>query len=437
MKCYSLSHLPDHVLLRDLATLVAQDRQTTASMLAHLAEVDARKLYLPAAYPSMYAYCVGELRLSEDAAYKRIQVARVARQFPEIFAAVADGRLHLSAVLLLAPHLSPENGGELIVAATHKTRAETELLLAQRFPKPDLMTCVQAITPSPASESLVSERLCEREIQLAPGRVVKESARLTPLSPQRFAVQVTIGQETHDKLLYAQSLLGHALPSGDLAAVLDRALDALIPRLEQRLFAASTRTRPGRRSDRARHIPAAVRRAVWERDQGQCTFVAENGHRCEARTRLEFDHVDPLARGGDTTADNMRLRCRAHNQYAAERVFGRAFMRGKRENARARAAERRARRVAPGSASPARAAEAGSDHVREVVPWLRALGFRADEARRAAARCEAIPDASLEERVRVALSSLGPARVRCRRIAPTFGEGETPCAPSRMEAGRF
>ena len=108
MKPYSLSHLADHVLLRDLATLVSQDRVTAAAMLAHLAEVDARKLYLPAAYPSMYMYCLKELHFSEDAAFKRIQVARTARQFPAIFTAVADGRLHLSAVVLLAPHLTPE-----------------------------------------------------------------------------------------------------------------------------------------------------------------------------------------------------------------------------------------------------------------------------------------------------------------------------------------
>jgi hypothetical protein len=99
---YSLSHLSDHTLLRNLATLIARDRTTTAELLAHLAEVDERKLYLPAAYPSMYAYCVGELRLSEDAAFKRIQAARVARQFPAIFAAVADGRLHRTGVLQLA-----------------------------------------------------------------------------------------------------------------------------------------------------------------------------------------------------------------------------------------------------------------------------------------------------------------------------------------------
>src|SRR5512147_3026903 len=136
MSCYSLSHLADHVLLRDLARLLAQERSTTATLLAHLAEVDARKLYLPAAYPSMYLYCVGELGLSEDAAAKRIQAARAARDFPAIFAMVADGRLHLSAVVLLAPHLTGETAADLLAAAAHKSSADIRLLLAERFPQP-------------------------------------------------------------------------------------------------------------------------------------------------------------------------------------------------------------------------------------------------------------------------------------------------------------
>ena len=110
MKCYLLSHLADHVLLRDLARLVTQDRATTAALLAHLAEVDERKLYVRAAYSSMHLYCVRELRMSEDTAYRRIGVARTARRFPAIFPAVADGRLNLTAVLLLTPYLTQENG---------------------------------------------------------------------------------------------------------------------------------------------------------------------------------------------------------------------------------------------------------------------------------------------------------------------------------------
>ena len=88
MRDYALAHLSDAVLLRDLAALVVRDRVTTSTLLAHIAEVDARRLYVPAGYPSMHAYCVEELRLSEDAAYKRIQAARAARQFPALFAAL-------------------------------------------------------------------------------------------------------------------------------------------------------------------------------------------------------------------------------------------------------------------------------------------------------------------------------------------------------------
>jgi hypothetical protein len=122
---------------------------TTAALLAHLAEVDARKLYLPAAYPSMFDYCVHELHLSEDAAYKRIQAARIARQFPALFEALADGQLHLSGVCLLAPYLTRENADLLLAAAAHRTKAEIESLLAQRFPRSETMELVQALPASP------------------------------------------------------------------------------------------------------------------------------------------------------------------------------------------------------------------------------------------------------------------------------------------------
>jgi 5-methylcytosine-specific restriction endonuclease McrA len=146
---------------------------------------------------------------------------------------------------------------------------------------------------------------------------------LAPLAPERFALQVTMGQGTHDKLRYAQALLGHAVPSGDLAAVLDRALDQLIERLERRKFAACARSTPRRRphAPAGRYVPAQVRRTVWQRDQGQCTFVTERGQRCPARTRLEFDHVLEVARGGQATVEGIRLRCRAHNKECSSRAW--------------------------------------------------------------------------------------------------------------------
>ena len=238
-------------------------RNTTAELLAHIAEVDARRLYVPAGFPSMFLYCVNELRLSEESAFKRIRAARTARQFPAIFDAVAQGRLHLSAVLMLAPHLTPEDADELLAAAVHKTRAEIEQLLAPRSPRPDLPARVQALPCSPTLSTEPSS--CPAPLdQHAPGRVEAERAKLTTLSPQRFALQVTLAQATHDKLRYLQALLSHQVPSGDLARVLDRTFDAAIREFERVKFAATDKPRPASRRSRAhgRYIPANVKRAV-------------------------------------------------------------------------------------------------------------------------------------------------------------------------------
>ena len=355
MNAYSFSHLGDHAMLHELATTVSHDRTTTARMLAQIAEVDARKLCVSAGYSSMYLYCVHELRMSEDVAYKRIQAARAARRFPGILPALADGRLHLTAVVLVSPHLTPEAADELLAAATHKTKAAIELLLAERFPKPDVPTFVRAIEPVHLVEELAAQPQGARAVELVPEPVVPSvapnspvqmeplpapvpaRAKPVPLSPGKFTLQVMVDQATHDQLRYAQAMLGHAVPSGDVAEVLKRALDALVEKLEKQKFARSDRSRPQRGTPKGRHIPAAVKRAVRGRDGGQCTFVSEKGKRCESRARLEFDHVEPVARGGQATVGGIRLLCRAHNQHAADRTFGTEFMAGRRERARDRA----------------------------------------------------------------------------------------------------
>src|SRR5213594_1238225 len=354
---YTRSHLSDRSLLDSLASRLRQQRAISAELLADLAEVDARRLYVPAGYPSMFLYCVQELRLSEQAAFHRIRGARTARQYPAVFTALADGHLHLSAVVLLAPYLTAENADELLAAAAHKSKSEIERLLAERFPQPDIPAHVQQLRELPPQ---LSPGIVGPSSPHAPGRVGGSSQRprVTSLSPQRFGLQLTMSQSTHDKLRHAQELLSHQIPSGNVAEILDRALDALIEKLEKRKCARARRPRPSKRSsNNPRHIPGHVRRAVWERDGGRCTFVSEAGHRCPARTPLD-DHVVPVARGGRSTVDNLRLQCRPHNQYGAECTFGVGFMSAKREAARRAAAgsvrvrRQRTRPEIPSRASP-------------------------------------------------------------------------------------
>src|SRR4030095_10496293 len=112
----------------ELSAVALKEKEATAELLAHIAEFDARNLYLPAAYPNMFAYCTGELGLSEDATAKRLQVARVSRKCRGVLDALAQGRVHLSGLVLLTPHLTPESADELLAAATHKSKAEIERL---------------------------------------------------------------------------------------------------------------------------------------------------------------------------------------------------------------------------------------------------------------------------------------------------------------------
>src|SRR5262245_39854924 len=151
-----LSHLSTQTLARELPLVFAGIHSRTASAMEYVGEFDARHAYLPAGYQSMLAYCVGELHRDEQAALKLIRAARIAHKFPVPFDAVADGRLHLTGVILLKPHLTDANVDELLAAAAHKTRTEIELLLAERFPKPDVPTRVEDLSP-PLALDLTNE----------------------------------------------------------------------------------------------------------------------------------------------------------------------------------------------------------------------------------------------------------------------------------------
>src|SRR6185503_9611991 len=137
MNAQTLSTMSDAELIARLAALVREERRLTAAVLLHIAEVEARGLHLAAACPSMYAYCTRVLGMSEDEAFKRIRAARALRKFPVVAEAVANGRLHLTAVVLLAPHLTDDCAENLVGEASGKSKAEIEILLARRAPRPD------------------------------------------------------------------------------------------------------------------------------------------------------------------------------------------------------------------------------------------------------------------------------------------------------------
>jgi hypothetical protein len=373
------------------------------------------------------------LRLSDQAAKKRIRVARAGHRCPGVFVALAEGRVHLSGLVALATHLTPENADELLLAAAGRNREEIELLVAERFPKADVPASAEPMRSegSPGNpqcpvmtgslEGEVSPGTPDGHgmtvgcaIEGAPGHL-DVHARVSPLSAEAYAVQFTRSREDDELFRYLQSLLGHQVRRGDIAAVYARAVKELITRMERVRFGACTKPRSGKhnRSNDPRRIPAEVKRAVWNRDGGQCTFVSESGHRCEARGDVEFDHVIEVARGGQATEATSAPLPR-HNQLTAERTFGAGFMAQKRkEAAEARAAAKAARARAREEKERESRLE---PHEEEVVPWICALGMHEKEARIAARRCSDMAGARLEDRVKRALSFFG-ARIS-RTISP-------------------
>ena len=419
MNRFSLTHLSNEAVRRELTTKAAREKEATAELLAHIAEFDERKLYLPEAYESMLAYCTGELKLSEDAAKKRIQVARVGRTCPGVFEALESGRVHLTGLRLLAPHITPETVEELLTAATHKTREAIERLLAGRSPRLDVPAMVAPTCAEGAPGHL--RNADSQQVTGAGAPPSRPCDRVSPLSAESWAVQFTRSREADERFRYAQDLLGHQVKSSDIAEVYDRAIKLLIEKLERVRFGACARPRKRGRQTQpgSRHVANDVRRAVWRRDQGRCTYRSASGRRCEARRGLQFDHEQAFARGGEATVDNLRLRCPGHNLHAAEQTYGAGFMKQKREEA---AAARAAAKVAKerARAEKAKAAEASrlQPHQLEVIPWLLQLGCREAECRIAVERCRDMADAPLEERVKGALRWFGARLGRKVSYAP-------------------
>ena len=319
---YTLQSLSNRELLDATRALASKACEVEADLLVHLAEIDERKLYLESAFPSFFAFCIGELAFSEDAAYSRILVARAARRLPAVIDALRSRRVHLTGLRLLVPHLTAENCKEVLARAAGKSKRAVEELVAHLAPQPPVAAVVRKVPAAPSTPVAAPALPIAVAPALPPRPVVR------PLGDDSWKVQFTANDLFRNKLRIAQDLLRHRVPDGNLAAIFERALDALIERTKKERFASGCkpRTPAATKPSETRHVPAAIRREVYERDGGRCTFVDESGRRCLETGFLELDHVDGYARTRTHAADAMRLLCHAHNQHAAELVYGRAKM---------------------------------------------------------------------------------------------------------------
>jgi hypothetical protein len=338
----ALRDVTDDQLLENLASLVAQSNRLEPDLVAHIGEVDERRLYARFAFSSMFAYCTQALHLSEAVAYRRIAVARAARRHPVLLDVLRDGRLHLTAAALLAPLLTNDNCESLVARATHRSKREIEELVAELSPRPDVSATMRKLPGTPrvpsrleGERSTLDTNSLPAPGELSPGRVATlsvvppaevQSRRVEPLSPARYKVQFTASAELRDKLERLAALMRSEVPGGDLAQLIEQAVTEKLARLEAKRFgttrAPRQRLQATSTTPTSRQVPAAIRRAVYERDGDRCRFVDEHGRRCSERSRLEFHHRHPFGMGGDHSQGNLSLLCATHNRRMAEVDYG-------------------------------------------------------------------------------------------------------------------
>jgi hypothetical protein len=241
--------LSDAALLDEAQRLASAERHATTTLIACLVEVDARRLHLAQGCSSLFGYCTSVLRLSEHAAYGRIEAARCAQRFPRILELLTEGSITLTTVSLIAAQLTPDNQEVLLEAVRRKSRREVERLIAELRPQPDVAPRIRKLPGAPACTEMPMRRhglpdgathpqgtddgaakVTLRALPLT--QVGNETVRLAPsprpviapLAPRRYRLQLTVSEETHGTLRRLQDLLRHTNPSGDIALILDRAL---------------------------------------------------------------------------------------------------------------------------------------------------------------------------------------------------------------------
>ena len=308
----NIKNLSDEALLIKTRELVAEERSVTLEILRHLREVERRRLYAGRSYPSLFEYATRELGYSEGAAQRRISSMRLLKELPELEPKIESGALSLSVVAQAQSFFrqepkSIEEKRVVLLALEGRSRREAERELASR-----------ALEPA----------------RLAPDR-------FRSISSELVQIQFMASPKLREQFEELKALLAHAEPGLTLEGAVSKAFELLLNKLRPKAPKISpppaaeavvpagvgTRSTAERAPTSAGRTPTATgrtptaetKRRVWHRDGGRCTFEYL-GRRCGSRHALEYDHIQPWARGGATTAENLRLRCRTHNQYAATQL---------------------------------------------------------------------------------------------------------------------
>ena len=349
--------LSNKQLLSQTKFLVQKERNLHIQVLHHLEEIDSRKLYLEQGFSSLFDYAVKELGYSEGAAYRRIKAMKLCREVPDTESRLKSGKLSLSSACQLQAFFEKQN---------KKSKAE---ISHQREETKNTVVYQKSVIADQVSKKIGLSLSVERKQELvkkAEGcstratmkllsevdpslSVPKEQARF--LGKGKVEIKVIVEESCHKKLEELKSLLSHKNPSlsyGELLMILsEEALEKHDPvrkrakrrsmqkkavtsaaKLESQqaktpaVTSAAKGKYAGKTKKLNRTIPSALKRHIWKRDGGQCSYVCpETKRRCSSKHLLQIDHIKPFSLGGKSELNNLRLLCASHNRFRSERTF--------------------------------------------------------------------------------------------------------------------
>jgi 5-methylcytosine-specific restriction endonuclease McrA len=294
-----------------------------------LAEFDRSRLWVQLGHANLFDFLHRELGLSRGAAHYRKVAAHLVQRYPEMVEPLREGKLCITVVLELARVITPENSAIVLPQFFHRSKQEAkaiavEISPAAVIPRREVVTGLPLVS-SPRSGRVQPVELAASDIvhrAQGPGTTPAAPMQLEPLTPDLRRIHMTVSKQFIDKLDAARKGQGHALPGASAEKVIEAALDLLLAQQAKRRAEVKKPQQNPRPAKNPGHVPAAVRREVWSRDDGKCTWPLDSGGTCGSTLRLEIDHVVPRGRGGPSTIDNCRLACKFHNQLAARQVYG-------------------------------------------------------------------------------------------------------------------
>jgi 5-methylcytosine-specific restriction endonuclease McrA len=327
----TLTNLPDDVLVGRLVEIRKHERSLLVELLHYLGELERRKTVIAQGYPSLFSFCTEFLGLTKASAFRRTTAARLLSRFPLIADYLGDGRLTLTTLVELRDVLDEGHLIEILNQAAGRTEDQVKELVAALRPQPAPMDLLRRLpTPrndcsrsGPTPTPIAASSTALPAIPPPPAARPSTAARLQPIASERHVLRVTVSSAFVADLEAARHALSHKLPAANLEEVLHECLRVTLQSIARRRRGTGKKTSAKTPAPGSRHVPVAIANEVWERDDGQCTFVGTTGRRCGSRHQLQFHHLAPHGKGGPTTALNLTLRCRAHNHYAAEQDYGR------------------------------------------------------------------------------------------------------------------